>query len=437
MRPNRAYSTRFITVLATLLALPIIVWAGVVAVWPAIPRVVEALDRSELAPLVDSINVGCHADDPKAGATITGSIWGRCAGFTVKSKIRWDFESTFLGGKYGIVVVGSSQQTNGDGRELYRRVRKWSCIGPRGFDYDQVVVKTPCQAAGTTGTDSEGGSFFTAQEGSGTYSTGGMNCTTPTFNGSCPPGFFPNNFGMCCSSDARLECQAFGWFFNGQDDGSCHSPYEVCLDAQYECFAGQEWNIFSCRCQYPWEPSSPILVDVAGDGFKLTSFSEGVKFDLNENYSKEQLSWTVSGSDDAWLVLDRNNNGTIDSGGELFGNFTLQPNMVLGGNNNGFLALAEYDKPSNRGNEDGLITEADAIFGSLRLWQDVNHNGVSEPSELGTLQSAGVDILELEHKTSKYIDQYGNEFRYRAKVKDTKGSKIARWMWDVFLRNRP
>jgi hypothetical protein len=108
----------------------------------------------------------------------------------------------------------------------------------------------------------------------------------------------------------------------------------------------------------------------------------------------------VAGSDDAWLVLDRNNNGTIDSGWEMFGNFTLQPNMVLGGNNNGFLALAEYDKPFQGGNGDGVITPADRIFRSLRLGQGVNHSGVSEGNELMTVESAQLETLELEYKTS-------------------------------------
>lgn len=193
---------------------------------------------------------------------------------------------------------------------------------------------------------------------------------------------------------------------------------------------GQEYMCWS-RCY----ASSPVVIDTQGNGLALTDAAGGVRFDLNSDGTPEHLSWTHAGSDDAWLVLDRDGDGAVDNGRELFGNFTPQPPPEPGEMHNGFRALAVYDRPEDGGNGDGKIGEDDAVFSSLRLWLDASHDGVSQPGELLALRELGVSAIELRYKESKRRDEYGNWFRYRAKVWDAHGTRLGRWAWDVFLVN--
>ncbi len=302
----------------------------------------------------------------------------------------------------------------------------------------------------------DNGTYFGSTFYPGVQTTAVTNCDTTRLNGIyiCPtptptptpeaacldpeywPGFpqtgcaygFLNGGGICDRSPYYIDyCNSYG---GGYDSGSCSCPDSggACMPPPGGCENGWGWDEQICDCS-PW--ISPIVVDVSGNGFDLTNSYNGVNFDITSDGVAEQISWTAENSDDAWLALDRNQNGSIDNGSELFGNFTDQPDSA---DKNGFLALSEFDRPENGGNADGFINRRDTIFNSLRLWQDADHNGISESGELFTLPQLGLRKMHLDYRESDRTDGFGNRFKYRAKVKDAQDAQLGRWAWDVYLR---
>jgi hypothetical protein len=186
-----------------------------------------------------------------------------------------------------------------------------------------------------------------------------------------------------------------------------------------------------CNCDVDDPPcccTSPILIDVARDGFRLTSWTDGVEFAPRPGFRLSARAWTEPNSDDAWLVLDRDGDGVINDGSEMFGNATPQPQPAAGTRRNGFLALAQYDDDGN-----GTVDEKDPIFAELRLWQDADHDGVSQPSEMHALTELGVAGISLAYTEAREVDRHGNSFRYKAAVYGTPGSPVGMTAWDVWL----
>ncbi len=177
--------------------------------------------------------------------------------------------------------------------------------------------------------------------------------------------------------------------------------------------------------------NSPIILDVDGKGFSLTNAAGGVVFDISGTGHPIQMGWTAQGADNAFLCLP-DSNGKCDDGKDLFGNYTPQPHSA---NPNGFAALAVYDDPKNGGNGNGMIDPGDAIYSSLRLWIDANHDGISQQEEMHTLASLGVTSISLNYRLSAKEDQYGNIFRYRAEVDPNSADPdhVGRAAYDVFF----
>jgi hypothetical protein len=167
---------------------------------------------------------------------------------------------------------------------------------------------------------------------------------------------------------------------------------------------------------------SPLVVDLDGDGIELGDVRGGPRFDLQGRGSQVRVSWPTGG--DAFLVRDRDHDGTIGSGAELFGQ-AWQPDGFRHGD--GFAALAALDA-----NADGAIDAADPAFGELRLWVDADGDAITGDRELVSLVAAGLGRLGLDPVRSDARDRHGNALALHARFDRTDGTSGA--LVDAWLR---
>jgi hypothetical protein len=174
------------------------------------------------------------------------------------------------------------------------------------------------------------------------------------------------------------------------------------------------------------ECGSPIVIPLNPNGrIRLTSLEDGVHFDLNADGTPERTAWTDPRAAVAFLALDRNGNGRIDDGSELFGDHTLP------GVTNGFAALAILAHEGVPQDQWDGVVDTEPLFARLLLWHDLNHNGVSEPNEL-IPASQILTGIGLGYSPNRFRDHFGNLFAFRGFAFFVDG--VQRNIFDVFFR---
>ena len=167
----------------------------------------------------------------------------------------------------------------------------------------------------------------------------------------------------------------------------------------------KEWLGLNAKRSGKAHGYDPLILDLGGNGIETISVAafSGSLFDHNNDGIRTATGWISA--DDGLLVRDLNGNGLIDNGSELFGNNTRLAN----GQNaaHGYAALAELDS-----NHDNLINQADELFSSLKVWQDINQDGISQSNELFTLQALGIQSLNLEHQENSKDLGNGNRLTH-------------------------
>ena len=201
----------------------------------------------------------------------------------------------------------------------------------------------------------------------------------------------------------------------------------------YSCNEESQFHSGYCYC---YSGSTPIMIDLDNNGqnYHITSATDGVLFDLAAAGIAKWTAWTAAGSNVAFLAIDRNGNGRIDDGGELFGTAAVMASGTMSAN--GFEALRDLDGGIA---SDGKIDASDPVYASLRLWFDLNHSGTSDPGELVPLAERSITTIFLSYTEGKRVDPFGNKYWLEGKVlkATVNGEEVARRIFDVLLRTIP
>ena len=157
--------------------------------------------------------------------------------------------------------------------------------------------------------------------------------------------------------------------------------------------------------------TSPLILDLNGDGVRTQHWASNTLFDIDADGTLERTGWISEG--DGLLTLDRNADGIINDGSELFGNATTLADGSKA--SDGFAALAELDS-----NRDGRIDANDEVFTSLRVWMDANKDGVSQSGELYSLSSLGIASINLDAQQTRELNN-GNWIGLHGSYQTTDG----------------
>ena len=182
-------------------------------------------------------------------------------------------------------------------------------------------------------------------------------------------------------------------------------------NVEHFIFNGVTYNAVGSSFAITVDTTSPLVLDLNGDGVHTTTLEEGVRFDAVGYGLARPMAWVDR--HDGLLALDLNHNGTIDNGTELFGSATLLPGG--GTATDGYLALAQYDT-----NGDGLIDSHDNLFTDLQVWLDSNSDGHTDAGELHSLTDLGIASLDLHAQSSTRMDN-GNSLALVSGWTDTAG----------------